>query len=197
MTLSHATWDQSDLKRQKERLSLFKNQMPHKKLERYWYLFRISEDLSTHVSLIFLFVGEVTFLMMIWDVRQSQKTVTHWRPPWRSEPCPTWWTYTWAWPPSTISPACSLETQLHRLCPRVSPMKGRQHQCGDLTYVCIVKRAPQSSSVTPITSWSCHFVFVWWEHFKIYSLSKVWLCYAMLCYAMLSHFSRVWLCVTP
>ena len=65
VTLSHATRDQSDLKCQKERLSLFKNQMSHKKLERYWYLFRSSEDLLTHVSLIFLFVGEVTFLMMI------------------------------------------------------------------------------------------------------------------------------------
>ena len=90
-------------------------------------------------------------------------------------PCPTRWTYTWAWPPSTLSLPCCLQTQLHRLCPRVSPLKGRQLHCGDLTHICIAKWSPMSSSVIPITSQSYHFVFVWWEHFKIYSLSKVWL----------------------
>ena len=99
-----------------------------------------------------------------------------------SEPCPTWWTYTWAWPPSTISPACSLETQLHKLCPRASPVKGRQRQWGDLTYVCIVKRALQSSSVTHPSPHEVAILCLCGEN-TLRSTRLAKYDYAMLCYA--------------
>lgn len=130
-TLSHAETrpqPRETLKFQNVKLFLLKDSFQRRSWEGTGCSFRTQET-SQLVWAWFYFVDKVIFLMMTWDARQSQRIVTYpleasteslsqsYQLELTPEPCP---------PPPLAQHAC-LQTQVQRLCPDASSMKGTNH----------------------------------------------------------------------